>query len=87
MECTPARNPSAHLLTLAGPLLPALPQSGASTTKLPPYSNEEEQRYAEHPWNINNMPRSRGSVLRCAAHGAAQPLLCSLGGLAGCTLP
>jgi hypothetical protein len=25
---------------------------------------EEERHYAEHPWNINNMPRCASSVLR-----------------------
>jgi hypothetical protein len=36
--------------------------SGIKT--LPPYADAKEEQYAEHPWNINNMPRSTSSVLR-----------------------
>jgi hypothetical protein len=32
--------------------------------ELPPPSTDAEKIYSEHPWNINNMPRSRASMLR-----------------------
>lgn len=32
--------------------------------RLPGYSNETEREYAEHSWNINNMPRCKSSMLR-----------------------
>ncbi|KAL4527022.1 hypothetical protein Ndes2526A_g01436 [Nannochloris sp. 'desiccata'] len=32
--------------------------------ELPPPSTDAEKLYAEHPWNINNMPRSKSSMLR-----------------------
>jgi histone demethylase JARID1 len=40
--------------------------AGGSTAavELPGYADEEERHYAEHPWNINNMPRCASSVLR-----------------------
>lgn len=46
-----------------------LGKPGAPAT-LPPYETEVEREYAEHPWNINNMPRSTGSVLRCGLRQA-----------------
>ncbi|PSC70309.1 lysine-specific demethylase JMJ16 [Micractinium conductrix] len=36
----------------------------AADVRLPNYSDELERQYAEHPWNINNMPRAANSVLR-----------------------
>ena len=29
------------------------------------YAADAEREYAEHPWNINNLPRCADSVLRC----------------------
>lgn len=38
--------------------------AGASEVKLAPPSTEAEKEYAEHEWNINNMPRCKSSMLR-----------------------
>lgn len=37
---------------------------GAAEVKLPPPSTDAEKIYAEHEWNINNMPRCKSSMLR-----------------------
>ena len=53
--------PPARLLRLllAPPSTPCPPAG-------PPPPAELERQYAEHPWNINNMPRAANSVLRQA---------------------
>ncbi|KAL4448340.1 hypothetical protein ABPG75_005559 [Micractinium tetrahymenae] len=38
--------------------------SGGAPAELPNYADELERQYAEHPWNINNLPRCPNSVLR-----------------------
>lgn len=38
--------------------------SSAATPELPNYGDELERQYAEHPWNINNLPRCHSSILR-----------------------
>ncbi|KAL4433266.1 hypothetical protein ABPG77_003314 [Micractinium sp. CCAP 211/92] len=38
--------------------------AGGAPVELPGYADELERQYAEHPWNINNLPRCTESVLR-----------------------
>lgn len=38
--------------------------AAAQPPQLPPYGSPAEATYAAHPWNINNMPRCKQSVLR-----------------------
>lgn len=33
-------------------------------TQLPPPTTQDEEKYASHPWNVNNMPRCESSMLR-----------------------
>lgn len=44
--------------------LPAWRALPTQRVNFPRPSDERGHRYAAHPWNINNMPRSVGSVLR-----------------------
>lgn len=43
--------------------------------ELPEPSTSTERAYAEHPWNVNNMPRADGSVLRYGDRETCLPWL------------
>ena len=49
-----------------------LQQHLGAGVQLPAYADDAERRWAEHPWNINNLPRCSASVLRWGSGGGCR---------------